>query len=102
MGLRFKIQTDHKPLIPLFSTKRLEELPIKVQRFRLHMLRFNFDIVYVPGKNLVIADALSRAPLMSPDQLDQQFNDEVQAYVDMTIQDLPVNEQRLMEIQQAQ
>ena len=61
-----------------------------MQRFRLRMLRFDFDIVYVPGKNLVIADALSRSPLTPRDQLNEQFNDEVQAYVDMIIQDLPV------------
>lgn len=31
LGLTFCIQTDHKPLVPLFSTKHLEELPIRVQ-----------------------------------------------------------------------
>ena len=30
-GLKFNIQTDHKPLVPLFSTKRLEELPLRIQ-----------------------------------------------------------------------
>ena len=40
--------------------------------------------------------------LMPPDQLDEKFNDKVQAYVDMIVQDLPVNEQRLVEIQRAQ
>lgn len=38
IGLDFHIQTDHKPLVPLFSTKALEQLPIRVQRFRLCML----------------------------------------------------------------
>ena len=33
IGLKFHIYTDHKPLVPLFSTKNLEELPIRVQRF---------------------------------------------------------------------
>ena len=28
VGLKFHIHTDHKPLIPLFSTKNLEELPV--------------------------------------------------------------------------
>ena len=96
--------TDHKPLIPLFSTKHLEELPVRVQRFRFRMQRFDFDIihVHVPGKNLVIADEFSRAPLMPPDQLDEQLDDEIQVYVDKIIQDLPVTEQRLVEIQRTQ
>ena len=31
IGLKFHILTDHKPLVPLFSTKHLEEMPIQVQ-----------------------------------------------------------------------
>ena len=60
VGLKLSIKTDHKPLIPLFSTKRLEELPLRTQRFKLQTLRFNFNNVYVPEKNLVIIDAFSR------------------------------------------
>ena len=29
IGLKFHIQTNHKPLILLFSTKNLEELPVR-------------------------------------------------------------------------
>ena len=66
IGLKFHINTDHKPLMPLFSTKHLDELPARVQRFRLRMMRFEFSISYVPGKELLIADALSRAPATDP------------------------------------
>ena len=38
LGLRFQIETDHKPLVPLLSTKPLDQLPIRVQRFRLRMM----------------------------------------------------------------
>ena len=62
LGLKFHIQTDHKPLVPLFSTKNLEELPVRVQRFRLRMMRFEYTISHVRGTGLVIADTLSRAP----------------------------------------
>ena len=62
------------------------------------MLRFNFNIVFVPGKNLVIADALSRAHLMVPNQHDKHFEEEVQAYVDAIVHVLPATEQRLEEI----
>ena len=44
VGMEFHIQTDHKPLVPLFSTKDLEELPLRVQRFRMRMMRFKFTI----------------------------------------------------------
>lgn len=54
VGLPFSIETDHKPLVPLFSTKSLDELPIRVQRFRLRMMRFDFSIYHVPGKDLTV------------------------------------------------
>ena len=63
IGFVFHIQTDHKSLVPLFSSKSLEELTLlRVQRFRLRMLRYQlFTISHIPGKELVIADVLSRA-----------------------------------------
>ena len=62
VGLQFNIETDHKPLIPPFYTKLLDELPIRVQRFRMRMMRFDFKIAHVPGKDLTVADTLLRAP----------------------------------------
>ena len=50
VGMEFHIQTDHKPLVPLFSTKDLEKLPLRVQRFRMRMMRFKFTISHVLGR----------------------------------------------------
>ena len=58
VGLKFSIETDHKPLTPLFSTKNMDELPIRVQRLRMRMMRFQFSIYHVPGKSLIVADML--------------------------------------------
>ena len=44
MGKSFHVRTNHKPLVPIFSTKSLDELPLRVQRFRLRLLRFQFTI----------------------------------------------------------
>ena len=65
IGLQFHVQTDHKPLVPLFSSKNLEELPLRVQRFRMRMMRFQYTISYVPGKNLEIADTLQSTRIYS-------------------------------------
>ncbi|UYV69742.1 K02A2.6-like [Cordylochernes scorpioides] len=65
LGKRFRIETDHKPLIPLFSTKELSSLTPRLQRFRMLMMRFGFEIVHIPGKELLDADALSRQPLLT-------------------------------------
>ena len=63
IGMNFTVETDHKPLIPLLSTKQLSSLPPRVLRFRLHMDRFDFTISHVPGKHLCTADTLSRSPV---------------------------------------
>ncbi|UYV69307.1 K02A2.6-like [Cordylochernes scorpioides] len=65
LGKRFRIETDHKPLISLFSTKELSSLTPRLQRFRMRMMRFGFEIVHIPGKELLDADALSRQPLLT-------------------------------------
>ena len=102
MGLQFHIQTDHKPLVPLFSTKHLEELPLRVQRFRMRMMRFQFTIGHVPGKDLTIADTLSRAPSSAPSADDEFLQREATSYVDQVMRHLPATEQRLAEIRECQ
>jgi transposase InsO family protein len=100
--MRFHIQTDHKPLVPLFSSKNLEDLPLRVQRFRMRMMRFQFTISHVPGKELTIADALSRAPAGTPSERDELLQLETTAYVDFVIRHLPATEQRITEIRECQ
>ena len=63
IGMNFKIETDHKPLIPLLGSNDLDILCPRVHRFRIRLMSFSYSIVYVPGKALSTADALSRAPI---------------------------------------
>ncbi|UYV69910.1 K02A2.6-like [Cordylochernes scorpioides] len=63
MGNTFSIETDHKPLIPIFSTKNLDEMTPRIQRLRLRMMRYSYSIHHTPGKDIVVADALSRSPI---------------------------------------
>ena len=93
IGLPFHIWTDHKPLVPLFSTKELEQIPIRVQRYRLRMMRFSFTIAHRPGKELILADALSRSPSQdSTDPDSDLLHQEADAFVQMVMQSLPATE----------
>ena len=44
-GLDFTIRTDHKPLITLLKSRALDELPPRILRFPLRLLRFKYDII---------------------------------------------------------
>ena len=63
LGKHISIETDHKPLVPLLGSKHLDNLPPRVLRFRLRLMRFSYSIQHVPGTLLYAADTLSRAPL---------------------------------------
>ena len=102
IGLHFHLETDHKPLVPLLSSKNIDEMPLRIQRFRLRLMRYSYSISHVAGKDLCTADTLSRAPLSDPDPLAQQLQQDVQAYVNLIVENFPATEAKIKEIIQAQ
>ncbi|KAL5517029.1 hypothetical protein EMCRGX_G002494 [Ephydatia muelleri] len=102
IGLQFHLQTDHKPLVPLFSNKNLDELPIRVQRFRLRLMRYSFTISHVAGKDLAIADALSRAPVSEPTADDLLLQKATNAFIDFTMEYHPKSEKGIQWIRRQQ
>ena len=58
---KIRVQTDHKPLEALFR-KPLFQAPQRLQRIMLRLQCYDLQVEYEPGKNLYIADTLSRAP----------------------------------------
>lgn len=96
LGLKYRIETAHKPLLSLLSTKALDELPPRILWFRLRLMKFTFDIVHVPGKQLITADTLSKAPVKHTFmQKDEEDEDDVKVFVDAVFQALPATDARL-------
>lgn len=54
------VHTDHKPLLNIIN-RELNKISPRLQRMILKLLRYNIKVHFVPGKDLLIADALSRA-----------------------------------------
>ena len=61
-GRNVKVETDHKPL-EIICQKSLATAPKRLQRMLLALQKYDFDVVYIPGKQMHMADALSRAYL---------------------------------------
>ncbi|GBM68494.1 Uncharacterized protein K02A2.6 [Araneus ventricosus] len=99
VGLTVNIETDYRPLVPIFMHKALDGLSPRLQRMKLKMIRYSYEVQYIPGKDLVIADALSRSPIEGGK--DEELSEEITAYIQMVIATLPATDRRLSEIWQA-
>lgn len=71
-GRKFKIQTDHSPLVYLFG---MRDPSSRLMKFRLQIEEYNFYIEYIRGKHNNVADALSRIRVTS-DEL-KQMNERI-------------------------
>ena len=93
------VQTDHKPLIPLINSKDLHETPVRCQRMLMRLMRFNVKAEYVPGKELVVADALSRSPqpLKKEDEAEDKLIEDIYAHLDAVKMSWPATDRRLQE-----
>ena len=60
-GRTFIMETDHKPL-KMISLKNLTVAPACLQRMLLHLQQYDLVITYHPGREMLLADALSHLP----------------------------------------
>ena len=59
-GKEVIIESDHKPLETIFK-KQLEKAPARLQNMLLKLQKYNIKVVYKKGKEMYLADTLSRA-----------------------------------------
>ena len=71
----FTVATDHKPLERVFKKDLFEVNNPRLQRIREKLLPYTITVKWVAGKSHHIADALSRAPLFQPADLDDMIID---------------------------
>ena len=61
LGLHFLLAVDHKPLLPIFSTKALDMIfNPRIRNQRVKLLPFAYTPIHVAGKANVTPDTLSR------------------------------------------
>ena len=70
-GKKVECQTDHQPLVTIL-TRPFHANPVRMQRFLIRLQRYDLNVYYVKGKDLVLADMLSRAHVDHKPTDDQQ------------------------------
>ncbi|GFO00743.1 transposon ty3-i Gag-Pol polyprotein [Plakobranchus ocellatus] len=94
-GRKTEVESDHKPLEYIFK-KPLEKCPPRIQRLVLRLQKYDIHISYKPGKDLVLADTLSRDPKRQTDSDDDHV--EVEQQVHFLCSNLSVSKQKQEEI----
>ena len=93
-GRKVNVVSDHKPLECILK-KALANAPKRLQGMMMRLHKYDVDLVYVPGKNLPLADTLSRAYRPTTEGLHKDFEHvHVVGYV-------PISESRLEAIRSA-
>ena len=58
-GSHFRVESDHKPLVNI-QHKSMSRVPPRLQRMRLALQKYDLEITYKPGREMIFADMLSR------------------------------------------
>ena len=79
----------------------MDDLPPRIQRFGIRLIRFTFTIFHTAGKNLHVADALSRAQFRDANADKLKTEENLHIFVNALIQCLPASKKKLEEIKKA-
>lgn len=98
-GRRFRLESDHQPLLRIFGSKKV--IPVytanRLQRFALTLMLYDFQIEYVPTEKFGNNDILSRLidKFEKPDEeyiiANVTLDQDMRSIVASTANCLPVN-----------
>lgn len=71
-GQKIKVLSDHKPLVSIMK-KDINKVSTRLQRMLLRLLKYDIEMEYLPGKEMYIADALSRNYINDPVEEDKEM-----------------------------
>ena len=93
LGRSFIVESDHKPL-EMIAMKNLANVPPRLQRMLLELQRYNVTIKYRPGKEMQLADALSRCPARASQEIKLDMRVDYIAFTKPWIEKLKDSTQR--------
>lgn len=73
-GREFIVHSDHKPLESLMK-RDIDDVTPRLRRMFMYLLKYPcMSIVYKPGKQMLVADCLSRAPLAESADMSEELS----------------------------
>ena len=93
LGRSFIAESDHKPL-EMIAMKNLANAPPCLQRMLLELQRYDVTIKYRPGKEMQLADALSRCPARASQEIKLDMRVDYIAFTKPWIEKLKDSTQR--------
>lgn len=89
------LKTDHKPPLGIVK-KNLCDMSPQIQRLMIKLQHYDYELTYVPGTQMFIADTLSRA---TPNVIhNTESEEDVALHVDMVYAALPATHEQLTKI----
>ncbi|XP_046570037.1 uncharacterized protein LOC124278358 [Haliotis rubra] len=96
-GHTVTVESDHKPLESIMK-KPLTAAPARLQRMLLQLQKYDLRIVHVAGKDIPVADTLSRKFLTTKDD---GMSEEMEAQVHMVLMKSPVSDHKMSQLRDA-
>ena len=78
--------------------KPLKSTPLRVQRMRIRLQRYNITVKYKSGKEIPVADTLSRTGAREEDSSEDL---DLESYVESIMKEMPVSDDKLKDIRNA-
>jgi hypothetical protein len=95
-GKTVRVETDHKPLESIVK-KPLASAPPRLQRMLLRLQKYDLRVIHVPGKNIPVADCLSRNFLCG----NESDEDMLEVHIHTVISQLPISEDKLRVVKES-
>ena len=99
-GKSVLVESDHKPLESIIK-KSLAAAPPRLQRMLLQLQKYSFTIAHKPGKEMFLADTLSRAYIDEHDSADRNLEEELICAVNFALGNVPMSDPKLEEVRVA-
>ena len=96
-GKQVTVQTDHKPL-EIILKKSIAKASPRVQCMMLKLQRYTLNVVYKPGREMYLADTLSRANIEGEDDKDPELAEVIEVMVHTVVKNIPDSPGKLQHI----